>query len=199
MGNICVFGASSGNIPQSYKEAACEVGALIAENGWGMVFGGGAVGLMGAAAEGAYAGGGRIIGVLPERLNRPGIASELCSELIVVRDMHERKATMEKLSYGYIALPGGFGTIEELLEVLTLKQLGYIDAPIIILNVNGFFGPLLVQLDACVSGGFTNKRYLRLFSVANTPLKAIELARQYVSVEMPDKLEEALRSNEKDT
>ena len=77
MGNICVFGASSGNIPQSYKEAACEVGALLAENGWGMVFGGGAVGLMGAAAEGAYAGGGRIIGVIPVSYTHLGAAARL--------------------------------------------------------------------------------------------------------------------------
>lgn len=195
-GNICIFGSSSNNIDRKYIDAACETGALLAENGLDMVFGGGAVGLMGAAAEGAYAGGGRIIGVIPEKLNKPGIASAHCTELIVTRDMFERKSTMENLADAYIALPGGFGTLDEITEVLALKQLGYIEGQIVILNIDGFFDGILAQFESCVANGFTNRRYLGLYKTVSTPLEAIEAIRGYVPEEMPDKIKEALMYHE---
>ena len=196
MKNICVFGASNSSIPHIYVETAYELGALLAEEGFGMVFGGGAVGLMGAAAEGVHAGGGTITGVIPKRLNHPGIASELCTELIVTADMHERKALMEKLSSGFVILPGGYGTAEELMEVLTLKQLGYLDAPILIINTNGFYNSLLEQFHRFVSDGFMNKRYLGLYKVVDSPSEAIDCIKNYHADDMPDKIKEALKKSD---
>ena len=109
----CIFGASCPNVAKGYLEAAFETGALLSEHGLGMVFGGGNTGLMGAAARGVKSKGGRLIGVIPEKLNQPGIAYPHCDQLIVTPDMHTRKAKMEALSFGFLALPGGFGTLEE--------------------------------------------------------------------------------------
>ena len=130
----CIFGASCPNVAKGYLDAAFAAGALLAERGLGMVFGGGNTGLMGAAARGVKSAGGRLIGVIPEKLNQPGIAYPHCDQLIVTPDMHTRKAKMEALSFGFLALPGGFGTLEELLEVITLNQLGYLQAPVVLLN-----------------------------------------------------------------
>ena len=139
MQNVCIFAASSPKLARHYIDAAFALGAALAENGIGLVFGGGRTGLMGACARGVQAKGGRITGVIPKKLNVPGIAFEHCDELIVTEDMHTRKATMERLSGAYIALPGGIGTLEELLEVLTLNQLGYLSAPVVIFNQNGYY------------------------------------------------------------
>ena len=160
MKNICVFGASNSSIPHIYVETAYELGALLAEEGFGMVFGGGAVGLMGAAAEGVHA------------------------------------ALMEKLSSGFVILPGGYGTAEELMEVLTLKQLGYLDAPILIINTNGFYNSLLEQFHRFVSDGFMNKRYLGLYKVVDSPSEAIDCIKNYHADDMPDKIKEALKKSD---
>lgn len=135
----CIFGASCPNVAKGYLEAAFETGALLSEHGLGMVFGGGNTGLMGAAARGVKSKGGRLIGVIPEKLTSRGIAYPHCDQLIVTPDMHTRKAKMEALSFGFLALPGGFGTLEELLEVITLNQLGYLQAPVVLLNTNGYY------------------------------------------------------------
>lgn len=118
---------------------------------------------MGAAARGAYSAGGKIIGVIPEKLNIPGIYFEHCTERIQTATMHERKQLMESRSDAFVALSGGFGTLEELLEVLTLKQLGYHNLPVIIVNINGFYDPLIAQFERCVAEGFTDKHFMNLF------------------------------------
>ena len=189
---VCVFGASCSRIDRVYIDSAFEVGFMLAKAGLGMVFGGGDSGLMGAAARGIQAGGGKLIGVIPEKLNQPGIAFGDCDQLIVTPDMHVRKATMERLSGGYIALPGGFGTLEELLEVLTLNQLGYLCAPVIILNTNGYYDSLINQLDECAGQGFTDPRYLKIFAVADTPSQAVELVRTHKIPQLPNKMKEAI-------
>ena len=122
MKNLCVFGASCSNIDSEFLNAAYTLGQVMAQRGIGLVFGGGNTGLMGAAARGVHDGGGRIIGVIPEKLNRPGVAYPFCGQLIVTPDMHTRKAKMEALSDGFIALPGGYGTLDELCEVITWAQ-----------------------------------------------------------------------------
>ena len=147
--NVCIFGASSSNIPECYIEFAEKLGHRLASDGHGMVFGAGRTGLMGAAARGAYSAGGKIIGVIPEKLNIPGIYFEHCTERIQTATMHERKQLMESRSDAFVALSGGFGTLEELLEVLTLKQLGYHNLPVIIVNINGFYDPLIAQFERC--------------------------------------------------
>ena len=158
--NVCIFGASSSNIPECYIEFAEKLGHRLASDGHGIVFGAGRTGLMGAAARGAYSAGGKIIGVIPEKLNIPGIYFEHCTERIQTAAMHERKQLMESRSDAFVALSGGFGTLEELLEVLTLKQLGYHNLPVIIVNINGFYDPLIAQFERCVAEGFTDKHFL---------------------------------------
>ena len=182
---ICIFGASSDKVADEYKEAAFEVGRLIAEKGYSMVFGAGDKGIMGAAARGAHSADGEIIGVAPELFDQPGILYENCTELIITPTMHIRKDTMERRSNAFITLAGGFGTFEELMEVLTLKQLGYIDAPIIILNTLGYYDNILAMFNKCVDENFADERYLKLFSVAETPEEALSLAENYVQSDMP--------------
>lgn len=186
---VCVFGASRECIPEEVKTFAHKLGILLAENNYGLVFGAGATGLMGACARGVYSRGGEIIGVIPEKLNKPGIYFENCTRRIVTETMHERKALMEKLSCAFIALPGGFGTIEELAEVLTLKQLGYHNHPIIIVNLLGYYDNFLNQLKRCVTDGYTHNVYLDSFTVATTAEQVIEQLQHHVAHAMPNKLE----------
>ena len=192
--NICVFGASSNRIAEEYLRDAFTVGSLIAKNGFGLVFGAGDSGLMGQAARGAESSGGRIIGVIPEKLNRKGIYFENCTERIETKTMHERKSLMESLSCGFIALAGGFGTIEELMEVITLKQLGYFDRPIVILNTAGYFDSLIKQLEVCVEQGFTHEDHSSIYHVSQTPEDAVEYCVNYKGMRIRDKLEDASRS-----
>ena len=182
MAGICIFAASSPNIDDKYIAAAESFGRCLAEHGFDLIFGGGRTGLMGACARGVYSKGGRIVGVIPEKLNQPGIPFEHCSEMIVTKDMHERKATMERLSSGFVTLPGGVGTLEELMEVLTLNQLGYIDAP--------------AQFDALAKAGFMHTECLKLFSVAATPEEAIEKLIGFRKAKLPDKIKEAVKGHE---
>ena len=170
---ICIFGASSNSIDRAYFDDAFEVGRLIGLSGRPMIFGAGCRGLMGAAARGCFENGGRLIGVIPEKLNIKGIYFEDCSELIVTATMHERKATMERMASGFIALAGGFGTIEEFMEVLTLKQLNYFDKPIVLLNTLGYYDDLMRLLDKAADGGFLGRSCLRLFALCGTPQEAL--------------------------
>lgn len=192
--NVCVFGASSDHIDKAYFDDAFEVGRLIAEAGMGMVFGAGDSGLMGAAARGVTSAGGRLIGVIPKKLNVKGIYYESCTERIETPTMHERKAKMESLSSAFIALAGGFGTIEELMEVLTLKQLNYIDPAIVILNTRGYFDPLIAQFDRCMEEGFANPEYKKLYHVAASPEDAVRYCAGYAGSAIPDKLKDVVRS-----
>ncbi len=191
--NICVFGASSNNIDKAFFEDAYEVGRLIAENGFGLVFGAGDSGLMGAAARGSFDNGGRVIGVIPEKLNKKGVYFEHCTERIETPTMHERKARMEALSCGFIALAGGLGTFEELLEVMTLKQLGYIDPAIVLLNTEGYYDHLIEQFRLSIERGFTHGEYEKLWHVASSPEEAVRYCVEYGGSAIPDKLIYALR------
>lgn len=151
---IAVFcGANAGTDP-AILEAAKETGRTIANSGTGIVYGGGHVGLMGAVADAALAAGGRVIGVIPGFMVEKELAHQGLTQLIVVRDMHERKMRMHELSQAVIALPGGFGTMDELFELLTWRQLGIHNKPIGLLNVNGFYQPLLDQASRMRHDGF---------------------------------------------
>lgn len=154
MKQIAIFcGSSKGSLP-IYMEAAFSIGQKLAKRKIGIVYGGAAVGLMGAVADGALSEGGNVIGVLPKFLKEKEIEHTNLSELILTSSMHERKAKMLELCDGVIALPGGFGTLEELFEVLTWAQLGLHHKPIGILNLNGFYDHLLQLLEHMVAEGF---------------------------------------------
>jgi len=151
---ICVFcGSSVGSRPE-YVEAARELGRALAERGRGIVFGGGKVGLMGVLADAALAAGGEVIGVIPEALVAREIAHNGLTKLHVVRSMHERKTLMADLADAFIALPGGYGTFEEFFEAVTWTQLGIHQKPCGLLNVNGYYDPLLALLERAVADGF---------------------------------------------
>lgn len=163
--NICMYGASSTDLDKIYYDAAEHLGRRIAARGHGLVFGGGAQGLMGATARGLAAGGGRIMGIAPRFFDKPGILYKECSEFIFTDTMRERKELMENLSDAFIMAPGGIGTYEEFFEVLTLKQLGQLNKPIAVFNVNGYYDLLLRLLEDTVSKGFMKASCLDIFGI----------------------------------
>lgn len=163
--NVCVYASSSRHLEDIYIDAAMRLGQVLAQEGLGLVFGAGAEGLMGALARGASAHGGVTIGVVPEMMNVDGVIYDGCTELFVTRTMRERKAMLEEKADAFIALPGGFGTFEELLEIITLKQLGYHQKPIAILNVNRYYDALIAQFDLAAAQRFAAPEALTLYGV----------------------------------
>jgi uncharacterized protein (TIGR00730 family) len=160
--SVCVFcGSSTGN-SATYAEQARRLGAALAARGIGLVFGGGRIGLMGVVADAVLAAGGRVEGVIPKALVDAELAHEGVTRLHVVGTMHERKALMADLADGFIAMPGGFGTADELFEILTWSQLGLSRKPVGLLNVAGFFDPLLAWLDRCVDQRFLQEHHRNL-------------------------------------
>jgi uncharacterized protein (TIGR00730 family) len=173
---LCVYcGSNSGSVP-AFTEAAESLGATLARRGIGLVYGGGNVGLMGALADAVLAEGGEVIGVIPEHLERAEVAHHGVTRLEVVASMHERKARMSDLADGFIALPGGFGTLDELMEMLTWTQLGLQAKPTVLLDVEGFFGPLFVLFDQAVESGFVRPAHRMLAQRAVTVDEAVALA-----------------------
>jgi len=166
MKRICVFcGSSSGTDPR-YAEAARALGRAIAGRGLELVYGGGSVGLMGTVADAALAAGGRVTGVIPQVLQIRELAHRGLSDLRVVGSMHERKALMAELSDGFVALPGGMGTLEELSEVLTWAQLGLHAQPVGLLDVGGYYRPLIEFFDHAVTAGFLRPHHRAILQVA---------------------------------
>ena len=162
---ICVFlGSRAGRLPV-YAEAATAFGTLLAQRGIGLVYGGGTIGLMGLIADAATAAGGEVIGIIPEALRAREHDHHGIAQLHVVATMHERKALMAELADGFVALPGGIGTFEELFEVWTWAQLGYHDKPCGLLNVAGFFDKMSGFLDHVVEQDFLQPRHRRMLIV----------------------------------
>ena len=172
---IAVFGASSGSMDQAYYDAAFEMGVRIARSGCAMLFGGGDTGVMGAAARGAHSEGGRVIGVIPEALNLPKIAYPECDELIVTPGMRERMERMCALSDGFCVLPGGFGTLYELFEILTLNQLRYILKPVAILNTRGYYEKMAGLFEVMYREHCARELCRRLYSIVDTPAQAMDV------------------------
>lgn len=166
---ICVYGASSNAIDPSYIEAGEALGKGIAEHGWRLVFGAGATGMMGAAVRGVKSSQGKAAGIAPDFFNQPGILYDNLDDLLFTRTMRERKAFMESLADAFVVTPGGIGTLEEFYEILTLKQLGQLFKPLIIMNVNDYYTPLLNAMETMHQQGFISQDTLDLFSVASTP------------------------------
>jgi hypothetical protein len=173
--SVCVYSASSTKIDRKYFDAATELGHLLAARGIRLVNGAGGMGLMSAVADAVLADGGKVTGVIPTFMVEQGWHHTGLTELIEVADMHQRKQTMARLSDAVIALPGGCGTFEELLEVITWKQLGLYLNPIVILNVDGYYNPLLDMLRQAVSENFMREQHTAIWCVASTPAEAIEM------------------------
>jgi hypothetical protein len=180
--SVCVFCGSRFGRRQAYTDAAIEVGRLLAQRGTTLVYGGGNVGLMGVAADACLAAGGRVIGVIPQAMVEREIAHLALTDLRIVASMHERKALMAELSQGFIAMPGGFGTFEELFEILTWRQIRIHDKPLGLLNVAGYFDPLLALADHAVEEGFLREEYRSNLIAAGD---AVELLAELESCEIP--------------
>lgn len=172
---ICVYGASRSSIDECYKEAAFAVGRLVAVSGRPLVCGGGRGGLMAAAIDGALSAGGEAIGVLPDFMVEKGWQHDRLTSMITAPDMHTRKRTMASLSDAAIALPGGVGTLEELMEIITWRQLGLFGGNVVILNTAGYYDPLLEMLGKVISQGFM-RGSKKLWSVAAEPEEAVVMA-----------------------
>lgn len=167
--SICVFcGARPGQDPE-FQAAALSLGKLLAENNITLIYGGGIVGLMGSVADGVLNAGGKVIGVIPDFLVKREMAHPDLTELHIVHSMHERKAKMAALASGFIALPGGFGTLEELFEIATWAQLDLHQKPIGLLNVNQFYTPLLDFVDHMANQGFVSPTHRELLITDNEP------------------------------
>ncbi|MEE8143114.1 MAG: TIGR00730 family Rossman fold protein [Planctomycetota bacterium] len=177
MRRICVYCASSSQCDPAYFQVAEELGRELARASFSVIYGGGAVGLMGALADGVLAEGGDIVGVIPEFMKELEWAHNGVRDMRVVEDMHERKSKMIEEADAFIALPGGCGTLEELLEAITWKRLGIHAAPVIIVNTNGFYNPLLDQLQACVEQKFMNTRHAEMWAAVETVEQVLPLLR----------------------
>lgn len=172
--SICVYCGSNPGTDPAFATAAREFGQLLALSGRALVFGGGRVGLMGVVADAALAAGGRVIGVIPEKLAAKELAHRGLTELHTVATMHERKALMAARSDAFVALPGGLGTLDELFEAWTWSQLGFQRKPIGLLNVNGFFDPLVEFVRHAATSGFVNQPALDLVAVDDDAERLIE-------------------------
>jgi uncharacterized protein (TIGR00730 family) len=177
---VCVYAGSNPGNDLIYAQAARELADLLAERGIGLVYGGGRVGLMGVLADTALAAGGEVIGVMPQALVDREIAHEGLTELRVVASMHERKALMAELSDAFVAVPGGIGTLEELIEIYTWSQLGIHAKPCGVLNVDGYYDHLAAFLDHAVAAGFLKAEHRAVLSVASEPRELLERLAAYV-------------------
>lgn len=184
---ICVYSSSSEALEESFFQEARLLGKLLAQKQYDLVFGAGDLGLMGACARSTLESGGNVIGVIPEALNRKGIVFEKCQELHVTKTMRERKAIMEDSADAFIALPGGYGTVEELLEIITLRQLQYHKKPIVILNTNNYYGKLLSFFDQIISLNFAKEVCREFYYVAKNPKEAIRYIEEFKPREYGEK------------
>lgn len=180
--NICVFSSSSNAIAPVYFEAAHVLGKLIGEGNHTLINGGANVGLMEALTIVASNHGAKTIGIIPEMLKERSLASGYAHQVIVTPDMQERKARMRDMSDAFIALPGGFGTLEEILEVITLRQLSYHTKPIVFINTNGFFNHLFKQFEVSYNEMFAKEVYRELYFVAENAAKAMDFILNYKPV-----------------
>ena len=185
---LCVYCGSSGKVRDSHLQAARQLGGLAAEAGVDIVYGGGRVGLMGALAEGALAAGGRVIGIIPQHLEVLEVGHRGASEYLVVESMHERKQLMAERSDAFCALPGGLGTLDETFEIVTWRQLKLHDKPVILVNIEGFWDPLLRLIEHQTAEG-----YLRgsegLIHVVERVEQVLETAASAPAPTLPDKIE----------
>ncbi|MBM3566164.1 MAG: TIGR00730 family Rossman fold protein [Alphaproteobacteria bacterium] len=188
--NVCVFcGSKMGNDP-AWGRAAERLGRLLAEQGIGLVYGGGRIGLMGVVAHAVMRAGGRVTGVIPDFLMKLEVGHTGVTDLVVVDSMHERKRRMFELSDGFVVLPGGLGTLDETFEVVTWKQLRQHSKPVVVLNIGGYWTPFAELVRAIVAGGFAHPAIADLFSLVDGPEDVIPALRA-----APEVNEEVLTSH----
>ncbi|ACQ52522.1 TIGR00730 family Rossman fold protein [Clostridium botulinum] len=192
MKRICVYSGSNLGLRSEYKESAKLLGKILAENKIELIYGGSRIGLMGEISNEVLRNNGKVIGVMPKGLFSGEMVHENLTKLIEVENMHERKQTMAELSDGFIALPGGLGTFEELFEVLSWAQLGIHKKPIGILNISNFFDPLLHMIKNTCTEGFMNESNIKLISVSDTPSELIKQMKNYVPPLMENKWRELI-------
>lgn len=182
--NICVFASSSNHLEEQFYKDARELGLLIGQNDYNVVYGGSKLGLMYACAGAVKEAGGKIIGIMPEKIANFGCANpDDCDEFILTTGMRERKAKLDEVSDAVIALAGGYGTLEELAEIIVQKQLAYNNKPIVILNTDGFYDKLIEFFDVIIKRNFANPASINLFYIAKTPQDAIDYIKNYQPVE----------------
>lgn len=192
LNTVCVFCASSKGTDPAIAEATVSLGRLLADDGIELVYGGGAVGLMGLIADTVLNAGGRVTGIIPTALFPREVAHQGCTELISVGTMHERKAMMYERSDGFVALPGGFGTLEELAETLTWAQIGLHDKPVGVLDVGGFWQPLIAQFDKAVELGVLRVSNRQMLIDRDDPAELLEALRSHVPTHEPKWIEEVI-------
>lgn len=171
---VCVYCSSSDEVAPVYVKAAAEMGEALAGAGLTLVYGGGSVGLMGIMARAVHARGGKVVGVIPQFMVEQELAYHHADELIVTTDMRERKKLMEQMACAFVALPGGFGTLEEVIEILSLRNLRQHDKPVVIVNTHGFYGPLLEQFQRFERERFVGARHLNNFFVVGDAAAAVK-------------------------
>ncbi|MSU50686.1 MAG: TIGR00730 family Rossman fold protein [Opitutus sp.] len=171
---LCVYCASSDRLDPKYYAVAAELGRELVARGWGLVYGGGKTGMMGAIARAVKASGGYVVGVIPEFMKTRELAYEEADELVTVVTMRDRKLLMETRADAFVTLPGGWGTLEEILEILTLRQLDVVKNPCVFLNQDGFYDPLLQLFDQMLAEKFFKPSNMALFRVAKTAPEVFE-------------------------
>lgn len=176
---ICVYGASSDNIAEEYKQAAYQLGKALAAKGWNCINGAGSAGVMRAVSDGFLDGGAKAVGIIPQFMVDNGWHYSRLSEIISTPDMHQRKQMMAQRSQCSIAMPGGCGTLEELLEIITWKQLSLYNKPIVIFNINGFFDSILQQLEHCIAQQFMKSTHKHLWFTANSVQQIVDYIESY--------------------
>jgi cytokinin riboside 5'-monophosphate phosphoribohydrolase len=187
MRTVCVYASSSDALAPVYQEAARDLGIEIGRRGLTLVYGAGHIGLMGITARAVHEAGGKVVGVIPDMLHERELSYEDSDELIITGGMRERKAIMEDRADAFIALPGGFGTFEEILEVVTLKQLHYHQKPICFFNVNNFYTPLLECFEQLFTQKFTQEQHRNLYHAADSVSGVFDFLDAYQHVEPIDK------------
>ncbi len=177
---ICIYGASSDKIHEKYLSAAYNFGAELAKKGHSLVFGGGNTGVMGQAVRGVHANGGKSIGISPKFFDTEGILYKECDEFIFTETMRERKALLEEKADAFAVLPGGIGTYEEFFETIVLCQLGQLDKPIAVYNVDGCYSHLESLLNNTVTEGFMDEENLKLYRFCKTPDEIFDYFSEYI-------------------
>ena len=177
---ICVFASASNDIDKKYENYAKELGILIGKNGYNVVYGGSNRSLMGVVTLYSRENGSKVIGVMPKLLKNIGVEEGNCTKFILTEGMRERKAKMDELSQAVIALPGGFGTLEELSEMIVQKQMGYNSKPIVILNIEGYYNGLIDFFNTMIKEKFSTQNSNELYFMAKTPKEAIEYINSYI-------------------
>lgn len=184
---VCVYCSSSDAVSREFVDLAETIGRELAANSIDLIYGGAAIGLMGAVARSAKESGSHVTGVIPEYLNSNGISYEGADELIVTETMAQRKDIMSSRADGFITLPGGFGTLEEIMEMITLRQLGYHDKPLIIVNYNGFYDQLFSFFERIIDDKFMKREFNSIYRVADSAEEAVRMIQEPDPFVLPKK------------